>query len=268
MKYTDHHVHTSHSPDSDADVRGYIMKAKTIGLDFVMFTDHMDFGTTDEMFMEPIDYDRYFSQMRNLQDEFEISIQVGIEVGYEKNRKEEIQEFLGRYPFDFVIASIHYGDGKDFYLGDFFQGKDQRQAYRRYFEILQEMVENFNDFDVVGHLDYIIRYGPYDNKDYPYDVFSSIIDSILQRIITKGKGIELNTSGLRGSLGTAFPKADVLKRYRELGGSIITVGSDAHFNEDYYSGIPEAMDQLRIFGFETVSSFTGRRENKLSISIV
>jgi histidinol-phosphatase (PHP family) len=265
MKYTDHHVHTSYSPDSEADIREYIVGAKKLGLDFVMFTDHVDFGTTDEMFMEHIDYGKYFGRMKLFQEECGFPVQVGVEIGYEKENKTEIEEFLASYPFDFVIGSIHYGDGKDFYLGDFFTGKDQNQAYQRYFEILHEMVENFDGFDVVGHLDYIIRYGPFDKRDYRYHDFSHIIDSILQRIIDKGKGIELNTSGHRGPLGTAFPKREVLERYRDLGGRTITIGSDAHFNQDYCSGIPEAMEHLKSLGFETVSSFRGRRETRLTL---
>ena len=265
MKYTDHHVHTSHSPDSDADVREYIMKAKALGLDFVMFTDHVDFGTTDELFMDHIDYGEYFRRMKKLQEEHGFPVQVGVEIGYERNRKVEIEEFLGRHPFDFVIGSIHYGDGKDFYQGDFFDGKDQGQAYLRYFEILQEMVEEFHNYDVIGHLDYITRYGPYKDRFYDYDRFSGILDSILKSLVERDKGIELNTSGMRGPLGTFFPKGEVLGRYRELGGRTITVGSDAHFSQDYYLGIPEAMDQLKALGFETVSSFTGRRETKIEL---
>lgn len=126
MIYTDHHVHTSYSPDSQADIRAYLSRAREMDLEFVMFTDHIDFGTTDQMFMDHIDYGEYFARMKAMEDEFEIPVQVGVEIGYEKGQKYQIEEFLGKYPFDFVIASIHYGDGKDFYLGDFFHGKDQR----------------------------------------------------------------------------------------------------------------------------------------------
>jgi len=263
--YTDHHVHTSYSPDSEADIKAYLIEAKGLGLDFVMFTDHIDIGTTDELFKERIDYVEYFSRMKHLQEEYDIPIQIGVEIGYEKNHKNEIDEFLEKYPFDFVIASVHYGDGKDFYLGDFFQGKNQSESYLRYFEIVKEMVQDFGNFDVVGHLDYITRYGPFEDKFYEYEVFEDIIDSILVALIQKKKGLELNTSGLRGPLGISFPKEEVLKRYYDLGGRTITLGSDAHFNDHYYAGIVEGMSQLKSLGFNEVSSFTKRIERKIII---
>lgn len=264
MIYTDHHVHTNYSPDSDADIRAYLTQAKALGLKYVMFTDHMDMGAADEFFEKPIDYKEYFKTMKSLQEEYNFPIQIGVEIGYEKNHKNEIDEFLGKYPFDFVIASIHYGDNEDFYLGDFFNGKTQKESYLRYFEIVLEMVEHFSNFEVVGHLDYITRYGPFDLKYYEYEAFKEIIDAILKAIIKKNKGIEVNTSGLRGPLNTIFPKKEVLKRYKELGGKIITIGSDSHYNKDYYAGIIEEMNHLKSLGFSEISSFT-KREEKIVI---
>lgn len=260
MIYTDHHVHTRFSPDSEADVVSYLMRAKALGLKSIMFTDHVDFGTKDKLFQEIIDYGRYFELMKRLEGEYEIPIRVGVEIGYEKDHKAAIDEFLGRFDFDFVIASIHYGDGMDFYLGDFFYGKTQEEAYRRYFEILLEMVENFSNYDVVGHLDYITRYGPFEQKYYQYAAYKPVIDAILKAVIRGSRGIEVNTSGLRGPLGVTFPKDEVLRRYLELGGRTITIGSDAHFNGDYYAGILPQVDRLKGLGYEGVSSFIKRKE--------
>lgn len=135
----------------------------------------------------------------------------------------------------------------------------------RYFEILLEMVQNFSDFDVVGHLDYIIRYGPFEEKSYNFRDFEEIIDLILKEIIRKGKGLELNTSGLRGPLNTTFPREEVLKRFRGLGGKRITVGSDSHFNSHYHAGIMEGIGYLKSMGYLDVSSFTGREEVRIRI---
>ena len=259
MKYTDHHVHTNYSPDSEADIKIYLAKAKELGLDYIMFTDHMDFGNSHPLFQNPIDYSEYFKTIKDLEEEYEIPIQIGVEIGYEKNYKDEIEEFVKRYPFDFVIASIHYGDGKCFYSGDFFNGKTQKEAYLRYFEILLDMVENLTNFDVVGHLDYITRYGPFDHKFYNYEDFQEIIDLILIKLIKSGKGIEVNTSGLRGPLNITFPKEEVLKKYRDLGGKIVTIGSDSHFNKDYYAGILHGINYLKSLGFREITSFTKRK---------
>ena len=263
--YTDHHVHTSYSPDSDADIKEYLIKAKSLGLKHIMFTDHMDFGNNDEFFQNPIDYDEYFKTMKYLEEEYQIGIQVGVEIGYDKNYKNEIDEFLKKYPFDFVIGSVHSGEGEDFYSGDFFTGKTQEEAYLEYFEILLEMVENFTNFDVAGHIDYITRYGGFDHKFYDYEDYKEIIDNILKAIIKNGKGIEVNTSGLRGELNTTFPKEEVLKRYKELGGSIITIGSDSHFNKDYHADVLKVIESLESLGFTEISSFTKRKIERIVI---
>lgn len=261
MRYTDHHVHTKYSPDSSADIGGYLIRAKELGLDYVLFTDHIDIGGTESEFQKQIDYHEYFKTMKKFEQDYKIPIKIGVEIGYEKDHKKEIDDFLKRYPFEFVIGSLHYGDGKDFYFEDFFKGKSQEEAYSRYFELVLEMVENYSNFEVLGHLDFIVRYGPFRDKTYDYEDYKEIIDSILKALIKNGKGIEMNTSGLRGNLKTTFPKERVLKRYKELGGSIITLGSDAHFNSDYYAGIAEGIEYLKSLGFTEISSFT-KRENK------
>lgn len=249
MIYTDHHVHTRFSPDSDADVDKYIIKAKELGLEYVLFTDHMDFGTDDIDFSQYINYDKYIRYMKDLEEKYQFPIKIGVEIGYEKNHRKEIKEFLNSYDFDFIIASIHYGNGGDFYQGDFFTGKSKYEAYLSYFELVFDMVENFLNYDVVGHLDYISRYGPYEDRHYAYEDYKEIIDKILKAIIRNNKGIEVNTSGLRSSLNVTFPKDDVLLRYKELGGKIITVGSDSHFNEDYMADVKEVINKLKSMGF-------------------
>lgn len=266
MKYTDHHVHTYFSPDSEATIEEYLLKAKDLGLSSVIFTDHADMGAIEVDFRERIDYKKYFKTMKALEEKYEIPIKIGIEIGYEKDYKSEIDELLGDYPFDFVLASIHYGDRKDFYMGDFYQGKSQEESYRRYFEIMLEMVENFSNFDIVGHFDYIVKYGDFKDKKYDFNLYKDLIDEILKTIIRKSKGIEINTSGLRGPLNTTFPKEDILKRYRELGGEIITIGSDSHFIEEYYEGVRDELKHMKNLGFEEVTTFSKRKGTQILLN--
>lgn len=249
MKYIDHHVHTKFSPDSNADIVQYIINAKELGLKHILFTDHMDFGALDPYFVD-MDYDKYFKAMKELEIRYDFPIKIGVEIGYEKNHKREIEKFLDKYNFDFVIASIHYGQGLDFYTGEFFQGKPKEEAYLEYFKLVLEMVENFTNYDVVGHLDYISRYGPYEDKHYAYEDYKEIIDEILKAIIRNNRGIEVNTSGLRQGLNTTFPKDEVLIRYKAFGGKNISLGSDAHFNEDYQAGFQEVIKKLDHMGFD------------------
>lgn len=253
MTYVDYHVHTNFSGDSHADIAQYIIKAKDLGLEYILFTDHVDFGYSDPSFMD-IDYDEYFKVMKDFELRYGLPIRVGAEIGYEKNYKKEIKEFLKKYNFDFIIASIHSGNELDFYNGDFFHGKSKDEAYLEYFQIVLEMVENFTNYDVVGHLDYIVRYGPYKDKYYEYDDYKEVLDEILKTIIRSNRGIEVNTSGLRQGQGVTFPKDEVLLRYKELGGKIISVGSDAHFNDDYLADFQEVVGKLSSMEFKILNT--------------
>lgn len=250
MLYSDHHVHTKFSPDSQADVVEYILKAKELGLEYIVFTDHMEFGVKSPKFQRYIDYDYYIRYMKELEEEYEIPIKIGVEIGYERNYKEEIEEFLNKYDFHIIIASIHYDvGGESFYSGNFYKNRSKYEAYLAYFELVLDMVENFNNYHVVGHLDYIPRYSPYEDKHYNYDDYREILDLILKAIIGNKRGLEVNTSGLRTDLKVSFPREEVLNRYRELGGKYLSVGSDAHFNKDFMAHVDEAAERLSQMGF-------------------
>jgi histidinol-phosphatase (PHP family) len=261
QSYIDHHVHTEFSPDSVSSLVGYLEK----GNRELMLTDHIDIGSPDPMFEELIDYDLYFNYVRMLEKKYDARISIGVEMGYQPDFLEETEAFVKKHPFDFVIGSIHFGDGLDFYNGDFFKGKTQQEAYHRYFEVVLDMVKHFDDFDVVGHLDYITRYGDYKNKWYDYNEYKGIIDEILTILIEKGKGIEINTSGMRKDLNIFHPKEEILKRYRELGGEIITLGSDSHDENDYASHFNEASLLLKKCGYSEIMMYRKRKWMKFAL---
>lgn len=140
----------------------------------------------------------------------------------------------------------------------FFEGLTQKQAYIRYFEEVLKNVNLYDEFDVYGHIDYIIRYGGYENKTLIYSEYEEVLDEILKTLINKGKGIEVNTSGFRYGLETAHPNEEILKRYRSLGGKIITVGSDAHQTKDLYSNFEKVYSLLKSLGYEYYTVFQNR----------
>lgn len=266
-KIIDHHMHTNYSPDADpkTTMELYIKSAKEKGIDGVMVTDHVDFDYPTPIFDEKIDYEVYKKEIEYLSKKENFKIYLGVEVGYQPHLKQKISNLLNSFPFDFVICSIHVGDGLDFYNGDFFRGKTQKEAYLRYFEIVLNAVKSYDDYDVFGHIDYIIRYGGFKDRSYQFKDYAHIIDEILRTIISKGKGIEINTSGLRYGLGVLHPGIDLLKRYKELGGKIITFGSDAHKIKDYYAGFEEAKEMLLEAGFEYITIFQNRKPKFIKI---
>ena len=160
--------------------------------------------------------------------------------------------------FDFVIGSTHVCHGKDPYYPGFFDGRESREAIREYFEATLENIRKFSNFDVYGHLDYVVRYAPEQDKDYSYEIYQDILDEILKLLLDKGKGIELNTGGLKKGMRDFHPCMGALKRYRELGGEIITIGSDSQDTDNIAAHFERAADALKECGFRYYCVFEKR----------
>jgi len=227
----DTHIHTHYSKDAskDATFEAYIKKALELGVTSLTFTDHHDIDPAHPLFKEPIDFDAYIKDFHQVKKTSPIPIHLGVEVGYQRHVKEEIQAFIKKYPFEHVILSVHYLEKKDLYTQAFFKGKTKEEAYDIYFNTCLEAILEIDDFTTFGHLDYIPRYAPYD--DYDYKTHQEIIDAILQALIKKNKALEMNTSGFVTEK-RQYPKNEVIARYIELGGKKFTYGSDAHDVKD------------------------------------
>ena len=161
-------------------------------------------------------------------------------------------------PFDFVIGSVHFVDGADPYDEEYWRGKTERRAYLGYLERIYECIRIHDDFDVLGHLTYVSRsvYNPTKNL-LEYRDYSDICDEIMKTVADKGKGMEINTSGV-DRVGDFLPSLDFIRRFRELGGEIVTVGSDAHDDSRMGQYVDGAIEIAReVFGY--VCTFEGRR---------
>ena len=156
-------------------------------------------------------------------------------------------------------------DGEDPALGTLFNGKSDEEVYRRAFVEMLEDIRSTPDFDVLGHIDYVVRYGNGKAEGYSYQKYADEIDEILKAVIERGKGIELNMAGLKYGLPFAHPHPDILKRYRELGGEIITVGSDAHAPNRIASNFKEAYELLHSVGFQAITVFEKQQPRFIDI---
>ena len=184
-----------------------------------------------------------------------IIIRLGVEFGLQGHVIEETNEFYKQNDFDFVIGSTLCVKGVELYGNTFYRGKTQHDAYLEYFLDLLNNIKEYDLFNVYGHMDYVNRYGDYDNRTLNHSEFKEVLDDILKTLIQKGQGLEINTSGFKYGLGHAHPKFEILKRYRELGGDIVTVGSDAHSPEFIASHFQDAYDMLKDAGFKAITTF-------------
>lgn len=259
MRKIDYHMHTCFSADSEANPREHILQAIKMGLDEICFTDHKDFHYPECPF--DLDTDAYFHELKALQKEFQnqINIKIGIEIGLDVEYKDDIEKFIESHPYDYVIGSIHVIHQTEFYdPALYFKNKTKEQAHKEFFLNTLECVKVFDCFNCLGHLDYICRYGPYIDKSVEHEKYQDIIDEILKTLIEKNKGIEVNTSGYRDRQTCGFPTFEQVQRYYDMGGRIITVGTDSHTSDRVGEHVEEVIQKYQEIGFEDVSTFTKR----------
>lgn len=257
----DTHMHTHFSGDSQASPESMIQAAKKIGLAGICFTDHLDLDYPGEPELFLLDLPNYLKYTRELSAQYasELAVCTGIELGLQTQIAPQLKQLLLENDFDFVIGSSHVVHGMDPYYPEYYENKTEDEAYEEYFSSILENISAFDDFDVYGHIDYVVRYGPNKNKFYSYGKFSDIIDEILRTLIYRGKGIEINTGGFKYGLGHPNPTEDILKRYRELGGEIITIGADAHAPEHVGFDFKKVPDILKNAGFKYFTVFKNRK---------
>lgn len=264
MYLVDYHCHSEYSFDSKEKLENIIKEAIGKGLKELCITDHFDFGTEDYF---ELDYKNYENKIRFLQEKYmkQIKFLFGIEVGVQKEHTSNIEKILEGINFDFKIASTHDVNNIGPHVNKYWEGIERVEAYRKYYKGMYDSILNYEDFDVFGHLDYIVRYGPYKDIGFKYSEVGDILDESMKLLIHKGKGIEINTSSYRKGFKEFHPRDEIIKRYIDLGGEIFTIGSDAHIAKDVGSDAALALEKLKNFGVHYLATYEGRRLKMLKI---
>ena len=273
MIVTDMHVHSHFSSDSSELPEQILETSIAKGFSYVYFTDHhdMDFPVNDaEPSMDfQLDFDTYIKKLLDLKTTYhkKIDIRLGVEQGICPETAPRITALSNQYPFDFIIGSSHLtslNNGDPFYP-EYYKGKTNVEAYREYFMSEVDNVKLTDGFDVYGHLDYAVRYCPDKSFVYSFNDYRDIFEVLLKSLIEKGKGIEINTAGI-AKIGYPHPHIEALKLYKELGGEIITIGSDAHKKEDIGFGFDVAEDILKNVGFHYYTIFKERKPEFIKLN--
>lgn len=248
----DYHVHTYYSDDSECPMEDMVHKALQLKLDEIAFTEHVDYGVKTDL---NCDYEAYFEEVRKLSEKYagQISIKCGIEFGVQIQTINQFQQDCEKYPFDFIILSNHQIDNKEFWNYAYQEGKKQQEYQEDYYKAIYDVMKEFKSYSVLGHLDMIKRYDKM--GDFPDEKIMEYVDPILRLAIEDGKGIEINTSSFKYGLNDLMPSRRILKRYFELGGTIITLGSDTHETEHLADHIDEVKEELKSMGYRTFCTF-------------
>ena len=242
----DSHSHTKFSADSEMDAAQAISRAESLGLG-IIFTEHYDFNFPENMDFT-FDAAKYFDEYKKFRSD---KVKLGVEIGLRKSAREANKNFLAQGNFDLVIGSIHVIDDIDIYNPKFFADKDKLTAYRKYFSAMAEEVA-VEDFDVLGHLDYICRVAPYENSEIYYETFKPEIDEVLKILVERKKILELNTRRLNNNIALKGLER-VYKRYKDLGGEFITIGSDAHVIDAVGANFDVALNFVENLGLKILS---------------
>ncbi|MGX6443838.1 histidinol-phosphatase HisJ family protein [Neobacillus sp. K501] len=257
MYLMDFHHHTNHSFDSMAIMEEVCHQAIANGLEEICFTEHFSVNPLAPTYGH-MNLTNYQKDIQACQEKFsgQLTIKMGIELCEPHLLIDQYEKALKPIDFDFILGSIHNLNNQKLRLS---LKEHQLDAYRLYFEELYKMV-SAADIDCLAHFDLMKRYAYKEYGFYVFEEHQEIIRSIIEKAIDRNIGIEINTSGLRNAgLNQTMPSREILKLYRELGGQILTIGSDSHKAETVGAGFHDAIELAKQCGFEYIYHFDKRK---------
>ena len=255
---SDYHMHSYYSHDSSTSMKDHAERAINLGLDEICFTDHVDYCGKYE------GYSRYFAEIERLKEDFsgKLAIRAGWEFGLQNYTLSDFEGLYSRYrdKLDFVLLSIHEINDLDLWGFQYQRGMSQAKYTLGYYGELLRIVQRYHDYSVLAHVDLIARYDvKHGVTPYPFAKVKDVVAEILTTAINDGKGIELNTSSWRYGLTDTTPSREILTLYRDLGGEILTMGSDAHNTNYLAAHFDEGREILRSLGFRRLCTFEKMR---------
>lgn len=257
----DYHLHTYFSCDADASMEVMCRAALAQGIEEIAVTDHVDFTPQDPcyLYFQPESYWSALQECRRMFDGH-LTVRAGIEVGEPHLYPAEVRSLLSSYEYDFVLGSLHWADGRPLFRESFFDGLSLDDGVALYFEELACLAEE-GEYDVLAHMDIVRRaaYRCFGRRELDLRPHEAQVRRVLRVVAERGKGLEVNTAYLRKGIGDPGPSVQVLRWFREEGGRIVTLGSDAHRPEEIGVGLDRALSMVRKAGFERIATFEKRR---------
>lgn len=259
----DYHLHTLHSSDGRQSMQELCESMVRQGVQEICLTEHIDPGHTwPEMDVPPI-WDVWFQEIQSMRQQFPtLTIRAGVEIGDNPACRQQIQQQVAAWDFDFRLLSLHLVNGMDCYENaQYFSGKTRDQAYREYAEAKAESVLKWTEFDSVAHIGYVAKYSAYTGEERPlrYKDAPDAFDAILRHIIDHDKCLEINASGY-ATTGDTLPHTSIVQRYIDLGGECFTFGSDSHQQDRNYQNVERAKEHIRSLGGKYQASFCQRKK--------
>ncbi len=257
----DYHVHTSCSFDSMCLPAEQVFSASKRGISELCFTDHIDFDTPEGMGHKSADLSELRSMVGELYPTYNgMKLKIGAEISLGNAKvADDVNEYVARFKPDFIIASIHRIDGLPVYKPEFYSNRTKHDAYFAYLNAIYNGICSNDEFDVIGHYDFITKYAPYADRSMHLgedERIDETIKKIFRLLISRGQGIEINSSAWWNEACTGD---DIIKLYTTLGGEFVTIGSDAHVSENVGNRLDEALEQAYRCGVKYVATYSERK---------
>jgi histidinol-phosphatase (PHP family) len=257
----DAHLHSNLSPDSDVEIDAYAEQALERGIDELAITDHVDFEPGTPAYAATTFAERE-AVVRDAAERWAprgVAIRFGVELTYDRRYEADVRDHLRRHAYDFVIGSVHVYPSSP-YASDrvaaFVGGKRLSEVVAPYFDEVAAAARS-GLFDALGHLDFVKRYLHPHVRPAQLAAAPELYEPILRALVDTGTALEVNTSGLRQVAGETYPSPAIVARFRELGGTRVTVGSDAHRVDAFAWGLADGYDHVQNAGFAALTMWRG-----------
>lgn len=267
----DAHLHTSFSHDSDVPIDAYAQLAVDRAIAEIAITDHVDFapGAPGYPFVEFADRERAVRQAAERWASRGLAIRFGVEITYDSRHDAEIRDHLARHAYDFVIGSVHVFKDSPFAASRaaaWVAGKRLPEIMAPYFSEVETAARS-GLFDALGHLDFVKRFLHPHVTTAQLAAAPELYEPILHALVESGTALEVNTSGLRQEPEETYPSAAIVRRFHELGGGGVTVGSDAHKPDSFAFALADGYAHARQAGFEELSFRRGGPRETIALPL-
>jgi histidinol-phosphatase (PHP family) len=250
----DAHLHTNLSPDSDVPVDVYAALAAERGIAELAITDHVDFDSRDPAWQ----YSTFEDRERTVRDaaarwaDRGVAIRFGVELTYNRTWEDDIRSHLARHAYDFTIGSVHDWPGSPYRgakaVASWVAGRPLREIVEPYLAEITAAARS-GLFDAIGHLDVVKRYLVPHVTPAQLAAAPELFEPALAGLVESGTALEVNTSGLRQAVAETYPAPGLVARFRELGGTRLTAGSDAHREHAFGFGLDTGYRVVSDAGF-------------------
>jgi histidinol-phosphatase (PHP family) len=262
----DYHVHSEFSVDCRVPIPEMCQAAIAAGVTELAITDHVDHEPADPGFGY-YQAEAYFEAIERARKGFagELVLLTAAEVDFNRRTIDQVERFLSQHDYDFVIGSVHYGDGGEIIFLEYFESRTIDGVFLPYFDEIEAAVDS-GWFDTIGHLDLPKRYAPKTHRTYDPLAYKERLAPIFAKLIANEMSFEINTSGIRQTPKTSMPGPAIVRWYVEAGGRLITTGTDSHAPQTVGAGLAKTLDMLELCGIDSVSSFRNRKRTQVPIA--